>query len=950
LTWATVAGGRRYLVLSLAHALYDGWSLGLLYRDVEAAYAGGGSRLARHADYAEFLEEAVLGASSSPASAQFWAQFLADAPSTLIQPDQGGGEQQQQRAHVVRAEKPCSVATTRLRSFCRDNAVSLHALGQACWAAVLASWTGSLDVTFGVVLAGRDSETAQSLRFPTMNTVAMRHVLYGSVQTWLRYVQDNVASVLPFQHFPLREALKRRGARQGRGQGSPLFNSLFIHQGRSSPPPPVHSGAGMLMRSTGEGEASIDYPVCVEMEATDDDATLVWRLACDARYLSSRDAHEVLERLDLVVRYLVDSPTADVLHFAAGERVSICGLPAASTRNRTPDSESRRNQGGPLVRDTQETDEWSETEATIRSVLAQVAAVDPYSVRREHTIYHLGLDSISAIKVASLLRRSGVSLTVRQLLGAQSISDMARLAGERAADPRRTATGRSLSALSPTMPLQGVDVQAAVRKTGVDAAQIQQVLPATPMQVHMLSVWQNTAGAVFFPAFRFSLAGVSSLDTIVAAWSRLRAETPILRTCFAATASRQVPWLQLVLHPREDTDFSVENGVVYLSGDPRALRQPLVSLAVVRRDGARWLLSLRIHHALYDGFSLPILMDRFRALCAEGGSSAVDVADSSTASTDAWKRLLALHADDARVAARRQFWTRYLDGMEAPALFPPRDGARSSGSSSSIDGDDVAAAAAEQTGRTEYLRRGALSASSSSRVQSWCAERGTSLQALCLAACSRRLARRLRGGAADAVEDVVLGVYWANRHLLDDLERLPYPTLCLAPLRVRRPLHDRLATVAARIQEDINRISLSPDVLVGLWEIQDWTGVALDCFVNFLPTGSDNGGGGESSQTSGITIQSLDGPAEGRGARDGETGNGPASGSAQLTTAAPWLSENPVRDAYPDAVDIEAAVTDTGIDIGVFGPERLVGREDAARLTSGLVELLEDLEGTDTIF
>lgn len=99
----------------------------------------------------------------------------------------------------------------------------------------------------------------------------------------------------------------------------------------------------------------------------------------------------------------------------------------------------------------------------------------------------------------------------------------------------------------------------------------------------------------------------------------------------------------------------------------------------------------------------------------------------------------------------------------------------------------------------------------------------------------------------------------ANRHLIGGLESLPYPTLCLVPLRIRQPLELDIGSIADAVQHDIHLISSSSHLLAGLWEINSWTGITIDCFINFLsiPSPSDE------NEYNGATLQAdADGDAE----------------------------------------------------------------------------------------
>ncbi len=296
--------GRQYVVLSISHALYDGWSLGLLHQDVKAAYHGVYSP---RPSYQNYLDQ-ILHSAGSQAD-NFWSGFLSGVHPTHLQPE----NTLEKERSVVRSEAASRHSAAAVQGFCKRHAVSLQALGHACWAAVLSSLSKSLDVTFGVVLSGRDSEAAERLLYPAMNTVATRAILHGKVLGLLRYTQENLANIHQFQHYPLRKAQRAAGS-PGRG----LFNTLFILQRT-----PVLLGDDELMRSV-DGFSDVEYPVCLEMENVH--GSLVWRMACDSAYFSTPDVARILHQLDAVLDFMISDPNADVISFSS-EGVSVCSLP-----------------------------------------------------------------------------------------------------------------------------------------------------------------------------------------------------------------------------------------------------------------------------------------------------------------------------------------------------------------------------------------------------------------------------------------------------------------------------------------------------------------------------------------------------------------------------------------------------------------------------------------------
>ncbi|KAL2018433.1 hypothetical protein VTK56DRAFT_852 [Thermocarpiscus australiensis] len=880
LVFASV-NGQRFMVLSISHALYDGWSLSLMHHDVQAAYEGR-YRPCVLGSYLSLLND-ILFPECQKAST-FWPGYLKDVAATMFpEKDETCSDQD---CATQRAEVTSSLSASEVASFCKANVITLQTLGQACWAALLAARTGSLDVAFGVVLSCRDSEPLQRLAFPTMNTVAVRSVLHGSVSLWLRYMQDNMASISAYQHFPLREAQKL-----ARTNGPP-FNTLFIHQ--RQPPSDSQRGAEIFVQSVG-GSAAVEYPVCVEMETSENN--LIWRVACNGRHTPCGGALCILQDLDMVLAHLVHSPEADVVVFS-GQEVSICGLPPTVLGTR--DSTATMPIDGPTGGNNEA---WTSVEETIRDVLAEVAGVAPSNIRKSDNIYNLGLDSISAIKAGSLLRRKGIAIGFRDMLRAGSISDIARRVRDAQPLPLFSdATDDKDDVGEFTLP-RDFDLDAMLHELGIGRSAVEEVFPASPMQVHMLSMWQNSRGEVFYPWFRYTLSGRVDVSLIDAAWKALVAEIPILRTVFVSMNSRSIPILQVIVDPSalEHSQVSVDSRV-WDSRTKGPLCQPYSSLHAERDGEDKWALRLKIHHALYDATSLPAIMDRFAALCAQHSPAPASL-------TFNWRRLLAPNLSENNRAAREKFWAEYLAGASSPPHCE-EDGPQDS------------------KPRVSVVKPAALQGISD--VVEICKTNGVSLQALFFAAYAEFLARSAVEKGNRRPEREVFGIYLANRAEISDPGAITYPFLRLVPLRAVLEEGASLFDVASEIQRDIHVISSPVNAEVGLWEIQDWTGTTVDTFVNFLGMPSTDDGAQGDVRLELAEDQTMD-------------SNMASDEQHEYRERPPReLASNPVRDAFPDAIDVEVSVKDGSMTVGVFGPSRRLNNgSEAVRIIEGIVEVLK---------
>ena len=117
-------------------------------------------------------------------------------------------------------------------------------------------------------------------------------------------------------------------------------------------------------------------------------------------------------------------------------------------------------------------------------------------------------------------------------------------------------------------------------------------------------------------------------------------------------------------------------------------------------------------------------------------------------------------------------------------------------------------------------------------------EHGISFQAYFFAVFARvhaKLVSDTQKTSEEEVAELVVGVYLANRsHESKGLAELLAPTVNVVPLRL--PLQPALSIFesARMVQDDLSRISSIENCTVSLSDIHDWTGVKIDCFVNFL--------------------------------------------------------------------------------------------------------------------
>ena len=895
-----VDGAKRYLVLSISHALYDGWSINLLHEDVAKSYAG--EKCVRPAPD-DILEQII--SSSGDEALRFWRATLSNFTPVPFSPME---HSEDSSAIVHRAEQPLSVSLSKAETFCKRHGITLQALLVSCWSLVLATHVKKLDVAFGLVLSGRNVADSEHVMFPAMNTVAMRVILHGTRVELVKYVQEALLVMSEHQHFPLQRA------RPDTVSGA-LFDTLFMFQKR-----PVDNQAGTgsaLYKSTG-GAANVEYPVCAEIEGVGEE--LIGRVAGRGNVLGDRDTHVLLGQMGDILSSIIDGSSEQTVEFT-GEGVRICG------GSPFQDESGKHVVADAVPRAIQQT-EWSPIESKIRNVLSIASGVPESSIGKNSTIFELGLDSISAIKVAALLKKQSIKLAVSDMLRAGTIENMATATNS-------SQTDFSVANISSILhdSLDGIDVVQLLQSHGIDSQQVQKVFPATAGQSYFL-LMHTVNPEVFYPEFYYVVSQQLSPEILGRAWTRVVDQTPMLRTAFLRTDSRLLPYIQVELeavHIPVIWHSKFDRHLLSKSLRPEFGAVPVALHACQTAKGTA--LILQIHHALYDGVSLPYILDRLVTDCSQEEVAKPDPGLDLS-------QLVAFHHVHSPVEVRRQFWQKYLGQISTAAKR----------------GDGFGTV-------QHHYRPGLVSNMASVEKVAKC--QGLSIQTIFLAIYARV---HLQNFAAETVDDagshrrLIVGLYLANRsHSLEGLAESAIPTVNIVPLRLDDKLSDSTTTLldaARRIQTEINEVSRAEYSNVSLMEIAEWTGVQIDTCVNFLRLPEQLAPSNEKISFTAIQREEFDNlsgtiptiPSEHQTQINGNGVTPPGAAETHRDLSASTSNILLVRfyahqlchtnanaianiSSQP-TIDVEAAVREGRLDFGLFAPE--------SRLDGGTAETVID--------
>ncbi|KAJ4290804.1 hypothetical protein N0V90_009999 [Kalmusia sp. IMI 367209] len=186
-----------YFVWTAHHAIYDGWTVSLLFSTAEQFYHQRSP--VPFAPFNQFIHN--LQAIKTDASERFWRSEFADANVTHYPPLPSSTFPS--RANGI-VQHYATVPWTN------DSSVTSSILIRAAWALTLMEYSGGDDIAFGLTLSGRTVSIPgiDHMVGPTLNTVPIRICLSDSgmsVGEFLRQLQDQAVAMIAFEQTGLQD-------------------------------------------------------------------------------------------------------------------------------------------------------------------------------------------------------------------------------------------------------------------------------------------------------------------------------------------------------------------------------------------------------------------------------------------------------------------------------------------------------------------------------------------------------------------------------------------------------------------------------------------------------------------------------------------------------------------------------------------------------------------------
>ncbi|KAI8833232.1 hypothetical protein BJ741DRAFT_566300 [Chytriomyces cf. hyalinus JEL632] len=286
-----------YLVLTIHHALYDGWSLSMIEQDIINCYDG--ENLVERPSFRNFINHLESQRRALHVD-EFWKAYLKgiETPSQALMQNMDTST-----ASLIDLGVKCRNSFNAIQIASKSAGVTMAVFLKGAWAITLRRFTNLKDIVFGQVISGRDVnlQGVDRILGPTINTVPCRVQINESlmIHEFLQAIQEDYGKMLPYSNIGLVELQNLSGLRAD----NRIFNTLFVFESL-----PTSSSATSRSFVTVEEEVwdvksrSYDF----ELAIYPTESALYARAKIDDSKIAAASAKRILDEFDATVSRMVE--------------------------------------------------------------------------------------------------------------------------------------------------------------------------------------------------------------------------------------------------------------------------------------------------------------------------------------------------------------------------------------------------------------------------------------------------------------------------------------------------------------------------------------------------------------------------------------------------------------------------------------------------------------------
>ncbi|KAJ4248424.1 hypothetical protein NW762_012761 [Fusarium torreyae] len=616
--------------LRIHHALYDAKSIQTIWQLFREMYA---KRLVGHLESGEdeestkylFRPFARSSRIAQQGAVSFWSNTVQDYTYT---PAAFSDESMHASSSFYFSLSDTDLS--KLQAKCREAHVTPKSAMQLAWAKVLCETLyKQADVVFGEVITANGGDN-DAIVGPTINTVPLRARLTGqpgasSIEKALSELQtlgDNARGENGMVSLRAIQTSWRSSRPDGVDTSAGLFQSLFVYDGiitsggdgsSKGPIVPVGAKTPASTNDSIKSAAYDDYPLIVSFRIRDGELHGALRAK-----MSDEDVGKLGGQLEAALRYIVSEdlqgsaldPTHAHLANVPKAKEHLPAKPVINGHTNGVDSEGFTDKVDAIV-------------DIVKKVIGN--KIKGKEISSNTRLVNIGLDSISAIRFSKMLRKQmGIHASVFEIVRGASVYDIAKKSVSREVNGVKKSKDE--------VPVLDKSLKPVVAdKLSLSESQIKSISPVLSGQRGTLQQWLH-GGKRFFEApwaYRIVDESIGS-SKVTDYWTSLCQAHDILRTTFVHTGG-SAGLVQVTLDESvsaanrvnivQDATISIQEliqkHVRQSNAEPSDLREPPARLSFLEASDGKAVV-LRVHHALYDAWSIKMIQkDLVRLFDAE---------------------------------------------------------------------------------------------------------------------------------------------------------------------------------------------------------------------------------------------------------------------------------------------------------------------------------------------
>jgi len=263
------------VLFTMHHIVSDGWSIGVLIREIGALYkaftGGEPSPLPelsiQYADFAAWQREWLQG-EVLESELRYWRQALSGAPAMLHLPTDRPRPSVQSSHGANHLIVLSEELTASLKELSRAEGVTLFMTLLASFQTLLYRYSGQDDIVIGTPIAGRNRADIEGLIGFFINTLVLRTKITAklSFRELLKEVREVTLGAYTHQDLPFEKLVEELQPERDMGH-TPLFQVMFALQ---SAPREVEELAEVAMTNFNSQQTTAKFDLTLSMEESGD--------------------------------------------------------------------------------------------------------------------------------------------------------------------------------------------------------------------------------------------------------------------------------------------------------------------------------------------------------------------------------------------------------------------------------------------------------------------------------------------------------------------------------------------------------------------------------------------------------------------------------------------------------------------------------------------------------